>query len=133
LKAAAAGRACAPAAQPGLGLGPGSRQQARQAGRPAAWRALRAAACLTSHPSPRRAPQATAKDLTSAAYALAYLDAKSDRRLWGKVFAKAAQLKGSFDAASLSTFLWAISTAKVGCWWQGRWVGVSPGAGVAVF
>jgi hypothetical protein len=81
-----------------------------------------AGACRTprrppSHPPTPCTPctQATAKDLSSAAYALAYLDAKSDRRLWGKVFAKASQLKGSFDAASLSTFLWAAAAAKVCC------------------
>lgn len=32
-------------------------------------------------------------------------------RLWGKVFEKASAVKGSFDAASLTNFLWAATTA----------------------
>jgi hypothetical protein len=35
-------------------------------------------------------------------------------RLWGKIFEKAGKLKGSFDAASLTAFLWAASAANVG-------------------
>lgn len=34
-------------------------------------------------------------------------------RLWGKVFERAAAVKASFDAASLTSFLWAATTAGV--------------------
>ncbi len=109
----------------------GAAQTSRAAAAAGAWPRRQAAASTTNptttttttryHTHTPHRLQATAKDLTSAAYALAYLDAKSDRRLWGKLFAKAAQLKGSFDAASLSTFLWAASTAKVCCWGGWGW------------
>lgn len=56
----------------------------------------------------------TAKEVADAAVALTYLQAKSNRRLWGKVFEKASATKASFDAASLSSFLWAATTAGVG-------------------
>lgn len=55
----------------------------------------------------------SAKDVSDAAVALAYLQAKEDRRLWGKVFQQASNIKGSFDAASLTSFLWAATTAGV--------------------
>jgi hypothetical protein len=35
------------------------------------------------------------------------------RSIWGKVFERASFVKGSFDAASLTAFLWAASTAGV--------------------
>jgi hypothetical protein len=35
-------------------------------------------------------------------------------RLWGKIFVSALEVKGSFDAASLTAFLWAATTAGVG-------------------
>lgn len=54
------------------------------------------------------------KDVADAALGLAYLQARGDRRLWGKIFEKASTLKGSFDAASLTAFLWAVTTANVG-------------------
>lgn len=53
------------------------------------------------------------KDVADAAMGLAYLNARADRRAWGKVFARAAALKASFDAASLAAFLWAASAANV--------------------
>lgn len=91
----------------------------------------------------------SAKEVSDAAVALAYLQAKADRRcigqeylgssmascytkfhtgmppympddacpascrLWGKVFERAAAVKASFDAASLTSFLWAATTAGV--------------------
>lgn len=55
----------------------------------------------------------TAKDVSDAAVSLAYLQAKDDRRIWGKVFERASAVKGSFDATSLSSFLWAATTAGV--------------------
>eukprot|EP00879_Flechtneria_rotunda_P001647 GHRR01001807.1.p1 GENE.GHRR01001807.1~~GHRR01001807.1.p1 ORF type:complete len:551 (+),score=256.25 GHRR01001807.1:137-1789(+) len=54
------------------------------------------------------------KIVADAAMALAYLQARSDRRLWGKIFERAAANKGSFDPASLTSFLWAATTAGVG-------------------
>uniref|UniRef100_A0A7S3VM75 RAP domain-containing protein n=1 Tax=Dunaliella tertiolecta TaxID=3047 RepID=A0A7S3VM75_DUNTE len=57
---------------------------------------------------------ATAKEVADAAVSLAYMQAKGNRRLWGKVFEKAGALKSSFDAPSLSNFMWAASTAGVG-------------------
>lgn len=60
------------------------------------------------------AESSTAKDVADAAVSLAYLQAKGDRRLWGKVFERAQATKASFDAASLSNFFWAASTANVG-------------------
>ncbi|GBF92217.1 hypothetical protein Rsub_05299 [Raphidocelis subcapitata] len=54
------------------------------------------------------------KDVADAALSLAYLQARGDRRLWGKIFAKAGALKAGFDAASLTAFLWAATTANVG-------------------
>lgn len=59
------------------------------------------------------AESATPKDVADAAMALALLQSRGDRRLWGKLFEKAGQLKGSFDAASLATFLWASGAAGV--------------------
>ncbi|KAF8059097.1 hypothetical protein HT031_005269 [Scenedesmus sp. PABB004] len=56
---------------------------------------------------------AGAKDVADAAMALAYLQARADRRLWGKVFERASAAKASFDAASLAAFLWAANTAGV--------------------
>jgi hypothetical protein len=32
-------------------------------------------------------------------------------RLWGKIFERAASAKGDFDAASITAFLWAATTA----------------------
>lgn len=55
----------------------------------------------------------TAKEVADAAVSLAYLQAKGNRRIWGKVFEKASALKGSFDATSLANFLWATSAASV--------------------
>mmetsp|Transcript_36959 Transcript_36959/g.82171 ORF Transcript_36959/g.82171 Transcript_36959/m.82171 type:complete len:560 (+) Transcript_36959:61-1740(+) len=55
----------------------------------------------------------TAKEVADAAVALAYLQVKGNRRVWGKVFERAAAVKDSFDAASLSSFLWAATTAGV--------------------
>lgn len=57
--------------------------------------------------------QASAKDVAAAAYALAGLNSRSDRRLWGKVFEAAAAVKGAWDPSSLSAFMWAITAAKV--------------------
>lgn len=54
------------------------------------------------------------KDVADAAMALAALQARGDRRLWGKVFEGAAAVKADFDAASLTAFLWATHTAGVG-------------------
>uniref|UniRef100_A0A383WKK8 RAP domain-containing protein n=1 Tax=Tetradesmus obliquus TaxID=3088 RepID=A0A383WKK8_TETOB len=54
------------------------------------------------------------KDIADAAMALAYLQARSDRRVWGKLFEAAAAAKADFDAASLTSFLWAANTAGVG-------------------
>ena len=34
-------------------------------------------------------------------------------RLWGKIFVSALEVKDSFDAASLTSFLWAATTAGV--------------------
>jgi hypothetical protein len=34
-------------------------------------------------------------------------------RVWGKLFEAAAAAKGDFDAASLTSFLWAANTAGV--------------------
>lgn len=65
-------------------------------------------------PPPAPPLQASAKDVAAAAYALAGLNSRSDRRLWGKVFEAAAAVKGSWDPASLSAFMWAITSAKVG-------------------
>lgn len=56
---------------------------------------------------------ASAKDVADAAMGLAYLQARADRRLWGKVFERAGALKAGFDAASLTAFLWAASAANV--------------------
>lgn len=55
---------------------------------------------------------AGAKEVSDAAVALAYLQAKGNRRLWGKVFEKASV--STFDAPSLSSFLWAATTSGVG-------------------
>jgi len=60
------------------------------------------------------AETASAKDVADAAVSLAYLQAKGNRRLWGKVFERAQATKASFDAASLTNFFWAASTAGVG-------------------
>ncbi|KAI8472216.1 MAG: mitochondrial F1F0 ATP synthase associated protein [Monoraphidium minutum] len=57
---------------------------------------------------------ASPKDVADAAMGLALLQARGDRRLWGKIFEKAGALKGSFDAASLTAFLWAAGAANVG-------------------
>eukprot|EP00878_Enallax_costatus_P013614 GHUV01014235.1.p1 GENE.GHUV01014235.1~~GHUV01014235.1.p1 ORF type:complete len:263 (+),score=91.86 GHUV01014235.1:202-990(+) len=54
------------------------------------------------------------KDIADAAMALAYLQARGDRRLWGKLFERAAATKSDFDAASITAFLWAATTAGVG-------------------
>lgn len=54
------------------------------------------------------------KDVADAAAALAYLGAKGNRRLWGKVLEKASAVKGGFDAASLSGLMWALTAANVG-------------------
>jgi hypothetical protein len=51
--------------------------------------------------------------VADAALALALLQARGDRRLWGKIFEKAHGLRATFDAASLSTFLWASGAAGV--------------------
>ncbi|KAG1655038.1 hypothetical protein FOA52_008789 [Chlamydomonas sp. UWO 241] len=59
------------------------------------------------------AESCTAKEVADAAVALAYMQAKGDRRIWGKVFEKAGAVKGSFDAASLTAFMWAATTAGV--------------------
>eukprot|EP00955_Chlamydomonas_euryale_P072336 361367-Chlamydomonas_euryale.AAC.4 len=88
----------------------------------------------------------TGKEVSDAAVALVYLQAKGDRRwvghsmqmcmlqyrseagllvtltlcrlhvcsIWGKVFLKALGAKNSFDAASLTAFMWAATTAGVG-------------------
>lgn len=56
---------------------------------------------------------ATGKEVADAAVSLAYLQAKGNRRVWGKVFERAIASKDSFDAASLSSFLWAATTAGV--------------------
>jgi uncharacterized protein YihD (DUF1040 family) len=45
--------------------------------------------------------------------ALAFLQAREDRRLWGKIFERAALAKVDFDAASITAFLWAATTAGV--------------------
>lgn len=55
---------------------------------------------------------ADAKEVSDAAVALAYLQAKGNRRSWGKVFEKAST--STFDAPSLTSFLWAATTAGVG-------------------
>ncbi|KIY94756.1 hypothetical protein MNEG_13206 [Monoraphidium neglectum] len=60
------------------------------------------------------AENAGPKDVADAALSLALLQARGDRRLWGKIFEKAGALKGGFDAASLTAFLWAATTANVG-------------------
>jgi hypothetical protein len=54
------------------------------------------------------------KDIADAALALAYLQARGDRRLWGKLFERASAAEADFDAASITTFLWAATTAGVG-------------------
>lgn len=53
------------------------------------------------------------QEVADAAATLAYLQATGQRRLWGKVLENAALVKDSLDAASLSTLLWATSTANV--------------------
>ncbi|GAX86421.1 hypothetical protein CEUSTIGMA_g13831.t1, partial [Chlamydomonas eustigma] len=55
----------------------------------------------------------TAKEISDAAVSLAYLQSKGDRLLWGKIFVSALEAKGTFDAASLASFLWAATTAGV--------------------
>jgi len=55
----------------------------------------------------------TAKEIADAAVSLAYLQSKGDRLLWGKIFVSALEVKGTFDAASLASFLWAATTAGV--------------------
>jgi len=54
-----------------------------------------------------------AKDVADAALALTYLQAKGNRRVWGKVMEKASAVKASFDPATLSTFLWSVATSNV--------------------
>ncbi|KAL6757045.1 mitochondrial F1F0 ATP synthase associated protein [Haematococcus lacustris] len=54
-----------------------------------------------------------AKEVSDAAVALAYLQAKGNRRLWGKIFEKVAAVKAEMDASSLANFLWAATTAGV--------------------
>ena len=44
-------------------------------------------------------------------------------RLWGKIFVSALEVKGTFDAASLTAFLWAATTAGVGHFKTVRLVG----------
>lgn len=56
---------------------------------------------------------AGAKDVADAAMALAFLQARGDRRLWGKIFERASAVK-DFDAASITAFLWAATAAGVG-------------------
>lgn len=56
---------------------------------------------------------ATPAEVADAAVSLAYLQATGNRRIWGKILEKASDLKASFDAASLSNFLWAVTTANV--------------------
>jgi hypothetical protein len=51
--------------------------------------------------------------VADAAVTLTYLQVKGNRRIWGKVFEKAAAVATTFDAASLSNFMWAASTAEV--------------------
>lgn len=55
----------------------------------------------------------SAKDVADAALAFTYLQAKGNRRAWGKLLEKAASLKASFDPATLSSFLWAVATSNV--------------------
>ncbi|GFR44560.1 hypothetical protein Agub_g5831 [Astrephomene gubernaculifera] len=54
---------------------------------------------------------ATGKDVSDAAVALAYLGARGNRRVWGKVLEKAASV--SLDGASLANLSWALSAANV--------------------
>ncbi|EFJ42883.1 mitochondrial F1F0 ATP synthase associated protein [Volvox carteri f. nagariensis] len=55
----------------------------------------------------------TGKDVADAAVALAYLGARGNRRLWGKVLEKAASLGPSLDGPSLVNLSWALSAANV--------------------
>lgn len=55
----------------------------------------------------------TPKDLADAALALTYLQAKGNRRIWGKILEKANLHKSAFDAASLSSLLWAVTASNV--------------------
>lgn len=59
------------------------------------------------------AESAGPKDVADAALSLAFLQSRGDRRLWGKIFERAGALKSGFDAASLTAFLWASTTANV--------------------
>eukprot|EP00798_Chlamydomonas_sp_ICE-L_P021340 gene21340-28275_t len=56
---------------------------------------------------------ATGKEVADAAVSLAYLQVKGARRVWGQVFEAALASKDTFDAASLSAFMWAATTAGV--------------------
>jgi len=60
------------------------------------------------------AEAAAPADVADAALALALLQARGDRRLWGKVFERAGALQAKFDPASLTTLLWASGAAGVG-------------------
>ncbi|GLC37089.1 hypothetical protein PLESTB_001392900 [Pleodorina starrii] len=53
------------------------------------------------------------KDVADAAVALAYLGARGNRRLWGKVLEKTASLGSSIDGPSLANLSWALSAANV--------------------
>ncbi|GIL48063.1 hypothetical protein Vafri_4762 [Volvox africanus] len=55
----------------------------------------------------------TGKDVADAAVALAYLGARGNRRLWGKVLEKAAALGPSLDGPSLANLSWALTAANV--------------------
>lgn len=56
----------------------------------------------------------SAQELSDSAVSLAYLQANGDRKLWGKVFQKASSLSSTLDPASLSSIMWASTTANVG-------------------
>lgn len=55
----------------------------------------------------------SAKEVADAAVALTYVQAKSNRRVWGKVVEKAGAVKATFDAASLTNLLWALTASGV--------------------
>ncbi|KAG2483611.1 hypothetical protein HYH03_017553 [Edaphochlamys debaryana] len=56
---------------------------------------------------------AGAKDVSDAAVSLAYLGARGNRRVWGKVLEKAASLGAGLDGPSLANLTWALSAANV--------------------
>ncbi|PNH12609.1 hypothetical protein TSOC_000418 [Tetrabaena socialis] len=53
------------------------------------------------------------KDVSDAAVALAYLGARGDRRLWGKVLEKAGSLGASLGGPALGNLAWALSASNV--------------------